>query len=144
MKTQKKILEALTIILVLLWCPVLVDKMINVETYRTGISRQPLPDLIKQLLIYVLPIVESVTLILLTIQRYRTYGFLLSSILMLGFTGYITAALLGVWQNLPCSCGSVITGMNWTQHFWFNLFFLLISVSGFILNRTKNRHSKSE
>lgn len=50
---------------------------------------------------------------------------------MLIFTGYIAVALLGAWEKLPCGCGSVISGMNWEQHFLFNLFFLMLSTLGF-------------
>ncbi|MBL1410975.1 hypothetical protein JKG61_19610 [Sphingobacterium sp. C459-1T] len=78
---------------------------------------------------------EILTVILLITDRFRRLGLLLSSIWMAAFTGYIGLALLGAWGKLPCGCGLIISGISWMQHFWFNLFFLAISITGFIVHR---------
>lgn len=65
--------------------------------------------------------------------RFRTWGFALSSLLMLGFTLFILFGVLGWYEKRPCGCGSVITGLSWEQHLWFNLVFLLVSVVGWWL-----------
>src|SRR5690606_22991338 len=81
-------------------------------------------------LLVLLPILEIAVVIMLIRPKWRPGGFRLSSLLMAAFTSYIAAALLGAWEKLPCGCGSVISGMSWQQHFWFNLFFLSISLMG--------------
>jgi hypothetical protein len=30
-----------------------------------------------------------------------------------------------VFGRIPCSCGGLISSLSWTQHLFFNLFFLL-------------------
>src|SRR5690606_29503487 len=119
------------------------DKFIDFVTFRSGILRQPFSDTLGYILIYSLPLLEAATVISLISKRYRKIGFILSTLLMATFTGYIGIALLGTWEKLPCGCGSVISGMSWQQHFWFNIFFLSISLVGWYWHKnTGNPPSK--
>ncbi len=121
----------LTLLLLALWIPVTLDKMINFRFFKAGILRQPLTDSLGQALVYFLPALETLTVLLLLFSTLRRWGFLLSTLLLLAFTAYIVVALAGAWADLPCGCGSVISSLTWKQHFFFNLFFLLISGYGF-------------
>lgn len=120
----------LTIILLSLWIPVSLDKFINFETFKNGLVRQPFNDTLAHFLAYILPVLEALTVLLLLIDSLRRYGMIMSLILMTVFTAYIGAALAGTWEELPCACGSVISTLTWKHHFFFNLFFLLISGYG--------------
>jgi len=122
------------ILLLLLWIPVTIDKILNFSSFQSGILRQPLSTNVANLAIYTLPVLEVLTIVLLLINRCRQLGFLLSSLLMTIFTFYVGLALIGTWEKLPCGCGSVISGMSWPEHFWFNITFLLISIIGMILS----------
>ncbi|MFX9224384.1 MauE/DoxX family redox-associated membrane protein, partial [Acinetobacter baumannii] len=54
------------------------------------------------------------------------------------FTSYISYMVLFI-PNLTCSCGGVIKEMSWRQHLGFNLFFIIISIVGILLQqRTKD------
>src|SRR5690606_14440571 len=133
----------LTILLLLLWIPVNLDKIVKFDAFRLGILMQPLSHPVAYLVIYSLPVLEILTVFLLVVNRYRRWGFRLSSLLMAAFTAYIGLALLGAWEKLPCGCGSVISGMSWQQHFWFNIFFLSISLVGWYWHKnTGNPPSK--
>src|SRR5690606_34191286 len=134
MKNKVYIQYAITIILLLLWIPALLDKLLQFGTFQSGILRQPFSAELGYMLIYSLPILEMAIVILLVSSKYRWIGFLLSSFLMMTFTGYIAIALMGAWDKIPCGCGSVISSMSWKQHLWFNLFFLAISLVGFIVS----------
>src|SRR5690606_796788 len=80
--------------------------------------------------------------LLLINSKTRKWAMYLSSLLLLVFTIYIGMALLGFWEKIPCACGSVIRFLSWKQHFFFNLFFLLISIWG--IYSTRNiQHSPS-
>ena len=127
----------LTLILLALWIPVGIDKFINFEVFRNGLIRQPFNDDFAQVLAYILPGLEALTVLLLLAEPLRKYGMVLSLILMTVFTSYIGAALAGAWEELPCGCGSVISSLTWKQHFFFNLFFLLISGYGVYLMNPK-------
>ncbi|WP_188876125.1 MauE/DoxX family redox-associated membrane protein [Sphingobacterium alkalisoli] len=150
MRTRQYIVQAITVALLLLWIPVSIDKLINFQQFRYGILQQPLSYTIAWVVIYTLPVLEISIVILLVIQNLRdsakrrnvgiwrfhlTNPFLLSSLLMAAFTGYVGLALLGAWGKVPCACGSVISGMSWMQHFWFNTLFLTISITGVILHK---------
>lgn len=129
-KKMRIALNIVIMLLLLLWIPVSIDKILNFAIFKTGILTQPFPNHLGYTLIYTLPIVEVITAITLITERFRKIGLMISTILMIVFTGYIGIALLGAWTELPCGCGSVINGMNWTVHFYFNLFFLTLSIVG--------------
>lgn len=141
MKKRTNILaHSIVILMMLLWIPVVLDKVINFTSFRYDIFRQPISYGLAYTLIYSLPVLELLAVLLLISTRYRKAGFILSAILMAVFTGYIGLALLGAWSDLPCGCGSVISSLTWHQHLWFNLFFLALSIWGYYLHR----HSKSK
>ncbi|ADQ17084.1 hypothetical protein Lbys_1365 [Leadbetterella byssophila DSM 17132] len=125
-------LKLITLALLTLWIPVSIDKWINFEIFQNGLIRQPFSDQLGQVLSYLLPVVETATIILLVVEKWRKAGLLLSTALMAVFTSYIGLALLGAWDKLPCGCGSVISQLTWKQHFFFNLAFLLLSAYGLL------------
>ena len=132
-KRSKVIILTLTIVLLSLWLPVVIDKISGFRVYSAGILAQPFPRWFSRPLVYLLPVLELLTAVMLLFECSRFTGFILSFILMLLFTGYIGIALLGTWEQLPCGCGSVISRMGWTTHFWFNLSFLILSAYGVYL-----------
>jgi putative oxidoreductase len=125
-------LKLITLALLTLWIPVSIDKWLNFEVFQNGLIRQPFPDLLGQVLSYTLPVIETATIILLMVDKWRKAGLFLSTVLMAVFTTYIGLALLGAWDQLPCGCGSVISQLTWKQHFFFNLAFLLLSAYGLL------------
>src|SRR5690606_1155528 len=137
------IITLLTILLLLLWIPVTLDKLTDFQSFRAGILRQPFSDALGYTLLVLLPVLEIAVVIMLIRSKGRPGGFRLSSLLMAVFTAYNGVALLGAWEKLPCGCGSVIRGMSWQQHFWFNVFFLIHSlVGGYWHKNTSNPPSK--
>ncbi|MDA3615615.1 MauE/DoxX family redox-associated membrane protein [Polluticaenibacter yanchengensis] len=131
--TIKGIYSLIIFILLILWIAVVTEILLNFKAFKTGISRQPLPEVFKLLVIYLLPVLEFATVVSLVFTKLQRTGMLLSTILMFAFTVYIGITLLGFWDQLPCTCGSVIKGLSWQQHFFFNLLFLFISMLGFYL-----------
>jgi putative oxidoreductase len=130
--------KVITLVLLGLWIPALTDKVLGFEVFQNSLKRQPFPDHLAQPLGYFLVLAESITVVLLITAKCRRYGLFVSLVLLTVFTAYIAAALAGAWADLPCGCGSVISTLSWTQHFWFNLFFLLLSLWGILL-MNKNR-----
>lgn len=132
-KRKRITLNIVITILLLLWIPVSIDKLSDFAAFKNGILNQPFSDNVGYILIYTLPALEILIAIALVTEKFRRAGLILSTLLMSIFTGYIAAALLGAWEKLPCGCGSIITGMSWTQHFFFNLLFLSLSIWGLYL-----------
>src|SRR5690606_37540130 len=140
---RQSIITLLTILLLILWIPVTLDKLTDFQSFRAGILRQPFSDALGYALLALLPILEIAVVIMLIRPKWRPGGFRLASLLMAAFTAYIGVALLAAWEKLPCGCGSVISGMSWQQHFWFNIFFLSISLVGWYWHKnTGNPPSK--
>ncbi len=121
---------AITILLLTLWIPVVFDKVTKFANFKAGIMQQPLPGWLLGVLVYLLLFLEISTVLLLIPFRTRKVGYWLSFGLLLSFTVYVGLALLGVWGQVPCSCGSVISGMSWRQHFLFNCSFLILNAYG--------------
>mgnify|MGYP003808960451 CR=1 FL=1 len=130
---RRIVLQVVIVFLLLLWIPVSIDKITNFENFKTGILNQPFSDKLGHVLVYILPGGELLTATALVSEKFRGPGLVSSCLLMSFFTGYIAIALLGAWERLPCGCGLVIRGMTWTQHFFFNLFFLFLSGWGYYL-----------
>jgi len=127
---RQRLIVAITIVLMAMWIPVVIDKWAYFELFASGMMNQPMSGQFNRFLVYLLPVLESLTVLLLIMGRTRTLGMLFSLVLMFLFTGYVGLALIGVWEKLPCSCGSVIKTLSWKQHFIFNLSFLILSAYG--------------
>lgn len=126
----------ISILLMILWIPVVFNKIVNFTENKASMLRQPLPHALAITLTYAVPVLELLTSILLCINSTRRLGLLFSAVLMSIFTGYVGLAVLHVWSdNLPCSCG-LIAPISWKLHFWLNLEFMLLSIAGYLL--TKN------
>jgi hypothetical protein len=124
-----------TYLLLLMWVPVVVEKYLRFDSFRAGMLRQPLPGGLVNFLTWFLPVAELAVVLLLLVHRWRILGYILSTGLLVLFTGYVGLAVLGAWGELPCTCGSVISRLTWKQHFFFNLFFLALSFWGYIQER---------
>jgi hypothetical protein len=59
-------------------------------------------------------------------------GLYASFFLMSLFTAYLMI-MLNVSYYVPCSCGGVLEKLSWNQHIVFNVFFIVISAAGAIL-----------
>lgn len=139
---KRKIYHICILLLLLLWVPVVIDKVLYFNTFRIDILKQPFDDSIALVVYYSLPFLEGAAVLLLIIPKYQKVGFILSSFLLISFTVYVLITMLGLWDKIPCGCGALIAGMSWVQHFFFNLFFLFISFLGLYLNKNQNYFNK--
>lgn len=124
-----------TLILLSMWIPVGLDKILHFELFKNAMIQQPFDDGYGILLAYILPLLEISTIILLIIPSLRRYGFFLSAFMMSLFTGYVALAIFGRPDNLPCGCGLVFQHLSWEVHLVLNSIFLLISLLGLILEK---------
>lgn len=143
MKTPNYILQIITILLLLIWIPVSIHKLLEFESFSLSISRQPINSFASKIAIYTIPILEILTSLLLISTKFRLWGFILSTLLMGLFSGYIALALLDTWENLPCACGLIISNLGWTEHLLFNLAFFIVSLLGFILQLKLQKKKKT-
>ena len=140
MKWAENISWAVSFLLILLWVYTALSKVADVEMFASQLSRQPEPvSTLAPILVWVLPLVELVAATMLMFGQTRKSGLLLSFFLMLGFTVYVALAVIGFWEDIPCSCGGVLNQLSWRDHLWFNLFFLVIAALGIAAERHLRR-----
>lgn len=116
------------------------NKLFAFDLFLSDLKDKPLLKPFAYPISVLAPVSELIVAGMLLFQRSRFTGFLGSAILMTAFTAYITFAL-AVFDSRPCSCGGIIKHLTWPQHLVFNIFFLLISISGIVLQ--KNNHKRT-
>jgi uncharacterized membrane protein YphA (DoxX/SURF4 family) len=138
---KKHILTVITLLLLVLWIPVGLEKLWDLQGFKNTLFSQPIPNSFIDVLFWLIPVLEiacATMLILgwLPIKKacnWLIYGMALSSMLMLCFTVFIALGVLNLYEKRPCGCGSVLKGMSWEEHLWFNGVFLGLSLLGWWL-----------
>ena len=131
-------LQIITVLLIVLFMYTAVSKAIDHEEFRKQLANQEIPIWTVPTLQWLLPLSELLVVLLLLLPSTRLSGLYASAVLMLVFTGYMGLVVLNVFDRVPCSCGGVLKSMGFTTHFFFNLFFLILSLVAIKLQR-KNR-----
>lgn len=129
------LLLCITCLLLLLWSYTALNKIVEHDQFKQQLALQHFNSRMVNILFWAIPGAELMAIILLAIPKVRFYGLLLSFLLMVVFTIYVGLAVLGLYENRPCSCGGVLRQMSWTTHFWFNLFFLCLAGLGMWIMR---------
>jgi len=132
-------IQLISILLITLWVYTALNKAMDIDLFRSQLIKQPIPQELANILVWFLPIIELLTASLLMFTKTRKAGMLLSFLLMLVFTGYVALAVIGYWENIPCSCGGVLNQLGWKDHLWFNLFFTALAGTGVYLLRHLHR-----
>ena len=127
------ILNVISALLVLLFVYTAVSKLLDFEEFKMQMYNQTLPHDVATALIWTLPGIEILTALLLLFERTKSFGFYLSGLLMLLFTGYVALVVLNYFGRVPCSCGGVIKALGWKMHLVFNFFFLLLTIPAIII-----------
>jgi|APTNR8051073442_1049403.scaffolds.fasta_scaffold00523_14 putative oxidoreductase len=134
---RKHLVDLTTTLLVILLAYTALSKILEADTFRKQMLNQPLPETLKQNLVWLVPVSEIITSIFLIIKPIRLYGFVLAFLLMLAFTLYVSMILGNAFAYIPCSCGGVLSAMSWQTHLIFNIFFTLIAFTGFLIERKR-------
>ena len=133
MEKKSIILGIIRLAFLALWVSVAVEKLWDLSGFHSTLRRQPIPEWSTDILFWLLPLAELGAAVLLAWprSRQRTHqGMWLSATLMLAFTLFIGFGVLGWYEKRPCGCGSVISGLTWEQHLWFNGASLLLAAIG--------------
>jgi len=128
------ILFLLMLPLALLFLYAACSKLLDIPEFIRSMHNQPFPLWASNLMIGTIPTIEIVIVILLYTDRGRTVGFWAATVLLLLFTGYVTAVLLHFFPRVPCSCGGIIEKFNWLGHLFLNIAFLFIGMTGLYIS----------
>ncbi|MBO9572870.1 MAG: hypothetical protein J7497_11810 [Chitinophagaceae bacterium] len=129
---KKLLIEIAASLLVILFIYAGLSKLLNYSEFRFQLGRSPYIASMAGFVAWFMPAAEIISALFLVLKKTRLIGFYASFLLMVLFTGYIYA-MLNYSPYLPCSCGGVLSMMSWTQHLYFNVFFVLVSAAGALL-----------
>lgn len=137
--SRKWLVEAISLLLFILFVYAATSKLVDYKHFSFQIDAQPLDNRFTPWIVFGIPGLEFVIAAMLIYKRTLMTGLWASLILMVIFTVYIILIQLNYFGKIPCSCGGVISRLNWTQHLFFNLFFVFISIAGIILHRKQQQ-----
>ncbi len=126
---KKTLPELSAILLTVLFTYASISKLLQYDTFKYQLGQSPFVTRYADIVAWGVPAIELVTTALLVFPVTRMKGFYLSYGLMLLFTFYIYA-ILHYSYFVPCSCGGILSQMNWEQHLVFNIIFSLIALTG--------------
>jgi len=133
----RTLLLIINAVLIALFMYTAVSKLIDLSTFRQNLYNQPFPLWVGDVLTWLIPVAETLTVVLLLTAPLRMWGFLTAFGLMLIFTTYVALVYSNAFGRVPCSCGGVIDSMSWGAHLVFNIIFAIISFAGLTL---EHRH----
>ncbi|WCT13463.1 MauE/DoxX family redox-associated membrane protein [Mucilaginibacter jinjuensis] len=119
--------EIITSFLILLFVYSSFSKLLDFAAFQRAMHSQPFPTWLASLLTWLIPSLELIVVVLLLLKSTRLAGLSAFLVLMIFFTGYILAILLGLFNTVPCSCGGIIQSLSWGQHLVFNLIFIAMA-----------------
>jgi putative oxidoreductase len=133
------IIEVICSLLILLFVYTAGSKLLDLRTTYKEMNWQPFPNWTTPYLVWGISLLELAIAAMLLFNRTKNVGLWSSLVLMSFFTIYIAAILLNFFDRVPCSCGGVIKQLGWTNHLYFNLFFVGISICGLWLIKRQRR-----
>jgi uncharacterized membrane protein YphA (DoxX/SURF4 family) len=135
------IADIISALLLLLFLYTSLSKLVDHETFKNVLSASPLLKPVAGIVAWLLPVTELGIVVLLFVPFLRIKGLYASFILISLFTLYLIY-MIAFTPNLPCNCGGVLKLLSWPQHVFFNLFFILLSLTGILLfKRTKKKRN---
>lgn len=141
-KVNSNIIQIARGALIILFAYTATSKLIGHEIFRMQISYYPYIKDYFDPISYAVPVTELTIVSLLIINKTQRSGLLTSAILLFIFTVYLTAMVLTVGHDLPCSCGGVMKYMTWKQHIVFNSFFIALATYAYIIIGREETHKQ--
>jgi hypothetical protein len=131
------VVEVIAFLCIALFVYAAAAKLFEYPLFVVQLSQSPMLTKFASDIAWVVPSVEIVIAIALAIPRLRLIGFYGFYTLMVVFVFYIIA-ITQYSHFVPCSCGGVLSKLGWTEHLFFNLFFVLLSMVAILLLKSKN------
>lgn len=130
--THIVMVQVISYLYVLLFVYSAVSKLLEFEDFRVQLAQSPLLSAFAGFVAPTVIIVELLIAGLLCLNAYRLPGLYASLYLMIAFTVYIYL-ILNFSDFIPCSCGGIIEKLGWTEHFFFNITFIILALVAIVL-----------
>lgn len=121
-------------LLVLLFSYAAFSKLFTFSAFDQQLHNQAFPGWLADFLLYFLIPAEIITALLLCFKRTVLIGLLVSTVLLLAFTAYISLVLADYFSKAPCSCGGVLKSLGWKSHLIFNLVFTALTITSLTIH----------
>lgn len=128
---RKRITDITSSLFILLWLYAGLSKLTEFETFRNQLGKSPFISSFAPVIAWALPAGEIILAVILMRERTVKIGLYISFFLMCLFSAYIIA-MLKFSYYIPCSCGGIISRLDWVEHLWFNVGFIVIALAGII------------
>lgn len=122
--------EVISIIYVILFAFTGITKLMEGDRFFNNLNNSPiLPDIVEvsYVLSWGVPMLETVTALLIAIPRTRLKGLYGALGLMILFSFYVSGIAF-FSSYTPCSCGGIITLLSWPQHLVLNIGLIILAL----------------
>ncbi len=136
-KYRELTINVISLLFIVLFVYAAISKLLDFETFTVQLAQSPLLSAYTGVIAWVVPGLEILIAVLLTIPKYRIPALYASFTLMVMFTAYIYI-ILNFSDFIPCSCGGVLEKLSWTQHFIFNIVFIILAGAAVFFNAQWN------
>lgn len=140
MKFKPLILEIISIGFVFLWVYAAVSKLLDYENFGVQLGKSPMLTAFAGIVVWLVPAVEIIIAVMLSVNRYRIFGIYVSYCLMVMFTTYIVI-ITKFSSHTPCSCGGILEEMSWSQHLIFNVVWIIATVIAIVFSDNSSQKS---
>ncbi|HXB28987.1 MAG TPA: MauE/DoxX family redox-associated membrane protein [Puia sp.] len=120
-----------------------VSKLVDFSSFNAQLAQSPLLTGFTGWIILIIPVIEIMIAILLSINRLRLKGLYASFTIMIMFTVYIIV-ILNFSEFIPCSCGGVLQHMSWKTHLAFNIVLVLLAALSILRLETYKMRTTKE
>src|SRR5687768_1270267 len=114
------VLDIIRLFLAVLFCYAAASKLLEIDLFVSQIGKSPLIQHHANIIAWLIPALELIISVCLFIPKTIQAALFASFTLMLIFTLYI-AFLLLFSPHVPCSCGGILSTMDWNEHLVFNI-----------------------
>jgi uncharacterized membrane protein YphA (DoxX/SURF4 family) len=136
-KLSEVIVSIISLMFAVLFLYAASSKLLDYENSELQLAKSPIVTEFSEILVWLLPLIEIATSLLLIIPSTVKYGLYLSLGLMCLFTAYIFF-ILNYSEIIPCSCGGILEMLSWSEHFVFNIVFVGLAITAIIIRANRD------
>ncbi|WP_236979719.1 MauE/DoxX family redox-associated membrane protein [Membranihabitans maritimus] len=139
MHWARRIENGTVLIMIVVFAYTGISKLWAFDHHIATFRNQPLPTEWENILAYIIPFSELITVILLIFLSTRRIGLVLSLVLMTIFSTYVGLVVARGFDRIPCSCGGIFSSMDWKLHWLINIFLTSLLFFGVIMQGPRKK-----
>lgn len=133
---------AVCVLVAFLFVYAAMSKVLDFENFQVQLAQSPLLSAYAHYISFAVVIIELTLAFYLCLPNCQKIALYCSLGLMSAFTIYIFL-ILNYSDFVPCSCGGILEKLGWTEHFIFNIAFVLL-ISAAILYKEKKDNPQNK